>query len=110
MPSDFFPAVEQDAAVYPLLLQLRPAVRTEAELVGHADPKVHTELRVGVSADGEVERRRFYWSAQHPDPLSALGFGARTLHCEGTDAPQVYEFPSEPALTWLDDADGPLRS
>jgi Ser/Thr protein kinase RdoA (MazF antagonist) len=110
MPSHFFPAVEQDAAVYPLLLQLRPAVRAEAELVGHADPKVHTELRVGVSADGGVERRRFYWSAQHPDPRSALGFGARTLHCEGTDAPQVYEFPSEPALTWLDDADGPLRS
>ena len=96
--------------MYPLLQQLRPAVRAEAELVGHADPKVHTELRVGVSADGEVERRRFYWSAQHPDPRSPLGFGARTLHCEGAAAPQVYEFPAEPALTWLDDADGPLRS
>ncbi len=110
MPSDFFPAVEQDAAVYPLLRQLWPAVRAEAELVGHADPKVYTELRVGVSAEGHVERRRFYWSAQHPDPRSALGFGARTLHCDGAAAPQVYEFPSEPALTWLDDADGPLRS
>jgi hypothetical protein len=61
MPVDFFPAVEPDAAVYPLLQQLRPAVRTEAELLGDQDPKVHTELRVGVSAAGEVERRRFYW-------------------------------------------------
>src|SRR4029453_16269374 len=105
MPSDFFPAVEQDAAVYPLLQQLRPAVLAEADLVGHADPKVHTELRVGVSPDGDVERRRFYWSAQHPDPRSALGFGARTLHCDRAATPQVYEFPSEPALTWLHDAD-----
>jgi aminoglycoside phosphotransferase len=110
MPVDFFPAVEPDAAVYPLLQQLRPAVRTEAELLGDQDPKVHTELRVGVSAAGEVERRRFYWSAQYENPRSPLGFGARTLYSEGTAAPEVHEFPSEPALTWLDDADGPLRS
>lgn len=43
------------------------------------------------------------------DPRSALGFGARTVCCEATGAPRVHAFPPEPVLTWLDDADGPLR-
>ncbi len=110
MPSGFFPAVEPDAAVYPLLQQLWPAVRAEAELHDYIQMRVHTELRVGISAGGDVERRRFYWSTQHPDARSPLGFGARTLYCVATGAPEVYAFPSEPVLTWLDDADGPLRS
>ena len=71
---------------------------------------MHAELRVGLSAGGDVERRRFYWSTQHRDSRSPLGFSARTLYCRATGAPQVYAFPAEPVLTWLDDADGPLRS
>jgi aminoglycoside phosphotransferase len=109
MPSAFFPAVEPDAAVHPILEELRPAVDAQAELLGDVDPKVHTELRVDIAADGVVQRRRFYWSAQHADPRSPLGFGARTLYCGATDAPRGYVFPSEPALVWLDDPDGPLR-
>ena len=110
MPSDFYPAVEPDAAVHPLLRQVWPAVRAEIARLDGIDPRVQTELRVGVSADGGVEPRRFYWSAQHPDPRSPLGFGARTLYGEGTAALELHEFPSEPALPWLLDADGPLRS
>jgi aminoglycoside phosphotransferase len=63
-----------------------------------------------VSADGVVERTRFYWSTQYADPLSPWGFAARTLHCGATGAPEVFSFPSEPVLTWLDDDEGPLRS
>ena len=111
MAGDFFPAVEPDAAVYPLLQELWPAIRPEAELHDAVERlTVHTELRAGRSADGRVERRRFYWSAQHPDPRAPLGFTARTLYCDATTAPQVYAFPSEPVLTWLGDEDGPLRA
>jgi len=110
MPTEFFPAVEPEAAVRPLLEPLWPAVRTELGRLDGIDRRVHTELRVGVSADGGVEPRRFYWSGQHPDPRSPLGFGARTLYCQGTGALEVHDFPSEPALPWLVDSDGPLRS
>ena len=110
MPSQFYPAVEPDAPVRPLLEQLWPAVRAEIEALDGVDVRVQTELRVGVSADGGIERRRFYWSTQHADPRSPWGFGARTLYCEGTGAPELHEFPSEPALPWLADADGPLHT
>lgn len=110
MASGFFPAVEPDAPVYSLLQEMLPAVLTETELGSDVDTRVQAELRVGIADNGDIERRRFYWSSQHPDPQSPLGFSARTLHCEGADAPRVYAFPSEPVLSWLDDADGPLRS
>jgi aminoglycoside phosphotransferase len=110
MPGEFFPAVEPDAPVAPLLRQVSPAVRAEIGRLEGIDPRVQAELRVGVSSDGGVHPRRFYWSAQRPDPRSPLGFGARTLYREGTAALEVHDFPSEPALPWLVDADGPLRS
>lgn len=110
MQSEFFPAVEPDAAVQPLLHRVWPAVRAEVELFDGSEPRIQAELRVGVSADGGVEPRRFYWSAQRQDPGSPLGFAARTLYSEGTAAPELHEFPSEPALPWLADAEGPLRS
>jgi aminoglycoside phosphotransferase len=110
MPSGFFPAVEPEAPVSPLLEELWPAVRAETERYGGAGVGVHAELRVGVAADGHVERSRFYWSTQHPDPGSPHGFGARTLYAKGTADPRVYTFPAEPVLSWLDDADSPLRS
>ncbi len=110
MTQGFFPAAEPAGAAYPLLQQLWPSVHAEAELHGDIDLWVHAELRVGLSAGGDVERRRFYWSTQHRDSQSPLGFSARTLYCRATGSPQVYAFPAEPVLTWLDDADGPLRS
>ena len=110
MVSGFFPGRRADAPVHSMLQELLPAVLAEADLGSDVDTRVQAELRVGLSANGDIERRRFYWSSQHPDPQSPLGFGARTLHCDGTDAPRVYAFPSEPVLSWLDDADGPLRS
>ena len=110
MPHGFFPAVEPDAAVHPLLQELWPAVRAEQERHGDTDVRVHAELRVTTAVGGQVERARFYWSTQHPDPRSPLGFAARTLHCTATGEPQIHVFPAEPVLTWLDDADGPLRS
>ena len=110
MPSGFFPAVEPGAPVHGLLQELWPAVRAEIGRHDGPDVRVHAELRVGLSDDGGVERRRFYWSTQYPDPRSPLGFGARTVYCKGTTEPQVHTFPSEPVLTWLGDEDGPLRS
>ena len=110
MPTGFFPAVEPEAPVHPLLQQLWPAVRAETERYDGPDVRVHAELRVEVAADGTVERGRFYWSTQYPDPGSPLGFGARTLYAKGTADPRLYTFPDEPVLTWLDDADSPLRS
>jgi aminoglycoside phosphotransferase len=110
MPAGFFRAVEPDAPVISLLDRLRPAVSAEIERYAGADATVHAELRTGRGADGEVEMRRFYWSTQQPDPASPWGFAARTLYCQEDAAGlQVHEFPSEPALPWLADADGPLR-
>ena len=110
MPSGFFPAVERDAPVHPLLQELWPAVRAETERYDGPDVRVHAELRAEVAADGTVERARFYWSTQYPDPGSPLGFGARTLYAKGTADPRLYTFPDEPVLTWLGDTDSPLRS
>jgi aminoglycoside phosphotransferase len=110
MPAGFFRAVEPGAPVTTLLDRLRPAVSAEIERYAGADATVHAELRTGRGVDGAVELRRFYWSTQHPDPASPWGFAARTLYCQEDAAGlQVHEFPSEPALPWLADADGPLR-
>ena len=112
MPSGFFPAVEPDSPVYPMLQRLLPAVRAETELPDGVDATIHTELRAGRLPTGDVELQRFYWSAQHADPQSPIGFGGRMVHCDAkkTTAPQTFVFPSEPVLTWLEDDDGPLRS
>ena len=111
MPSGFFPAVEPDSPVFPLLDRLQPAVQAEVEHHAGVATTVHTELRTAVRPTGEVELRRFYWSLQHPDPRSPVGFGARTVYCDAkAPEPQTYVFPAEPALTWLADANGPLRS
>lgn len=110
MPRGFFPAVEPDAPVHPLLERLRPFVQAEIERYDGVDVTVHAELRAAREAECEVALKRFYWSSQHADPTSPRGFGARTLHVAGSSSsPQVHEFPSDPALPWLDDDDGPLR-
>ena len=109
-PRGFFGAVEPDSPVFPMLQRLLPAVPAETELPDGADVTVHTELRAGRTPGGEVELRRFYWSAQHADPLSPVGFGGRMLYFdEKTVTPQTFVFPAEPVLTWLADDDGPLR-
>jgi aminoglycoside phosphotransferase len=55
--------------------------------------------------------RRFYWSTQRPEPAAPWGFSARTLFCEEDAATlRVHEFPSDPALSWLDEDPGPLRA
>lgn len=111
MTHELFPAVEPDSPVFPLLQRLSPAVRAENELHDGVGATVHTELRTGRLPGGDVELRRFYWSTQRRDPLSPVGFTARTLYCDATaPAPQTFVFPSEPVLTWLVDDDGPLRS
>lgn len=108
MPSGIFPAVEPGAPVHDVLERLRPAVRAEVDRYDGQDVHVHAELRAARGPDGEVELRRFYWSTQRSDATS--GFATRTLHCSSDPASlRVHEFPSDPALTWLDDADGPLR-
>ena len=110
MPSGFFPAVEPDAPVQPLLDRLRPAVRAEVERHDGLDVTVHAELRAVPGTDGDVALKRFYWSTQQRDPTAPHGFGARTLYCaEESSSPRLHEFPSDPALPWLDDDDGPLR-
>lgn len=110
MPAGFFHAVEPEAPVRPLLQRLRPLVETEIERYDDGPVTVHAELRAARGADGGADLERFYWSSQRPDPLSLWGFAARTLHCErDPGTARVHDFPSEPALTWLDAADGPLR-
>ena len=110
MPSGFFPAVEPEAPVAPLLDRLRPAVEAEVARHGQAEVTVQAELRTGRAPSGELEMRRFYWSTHRADPASPWGFSARTLFCEGdATALRVHEFPSDPGLTWLDDDPGPLR-
>ena len=110
MPAGFFRAVEADAPVHPLLERLRPVVEAEFVRYDGQAPTVHTELRAARGTDGRVEMERFYWSMQGADALATWGFGARTLFSRGGPAElQVHEFPSDPALSWLDDRDGPLR-
>ncbi len=110
MPAGFFPAVEPDAPVRPLLQRLRPLVETEIERYDDGPVTVHAELRAARGADGGADLERFYWSSQRPEPHALWGFAARTLHCaDDPDSARVHDFPSEPALTWLDSADGPLR-
>ena len=81
MPSGFFPAVEPDAPVQPLLDRLRPAVQAEVERHDGLDVTVHAELRAVPGTDGDVALKRFYWSTQQRDPTAPHGFGARTLYC-----------------------------
>ena len=82
MPRGFFPAVELDSPVLPLLDRLQPAVRAEIEHHAGRATTVHTELRTALRPAGDVELRRFYWSMQRPDPRSPVGFGTRTLYCD----------------------------
>src|SRR5215212_185750 len=104
MPSGFFPAVEPDAAVFPLLRRLGRAVQAEIDRHDGAEPTIHTELRAGRGSDGEVRLLRFYWSRQHAETGSPMGFAARTVYCDKKDPdPRVHVFPSEPALTALAD-------
>ena len=110
MPSGFFPAAETGAAVSPLLERLWPSVRDEIERQDGTGATVHAELRTAPGTDGAVGLRRFYWSTQRPEPRSPWGFSARTLYCDAhAGDPRLYEFPSEPTLTWLGDDPGPLR-
>jgi len=109
MPSGFFPATEPEAAVLPLLERLWPSVRDEIERRQRPGVAVQAELRAARGADGTAELRRFYWSTQQPDPRSPWGFSARTLYCDAdATQPRLFEFPSEPALSWLGDDPGPL--
>ena len=109
MPSGFFPATEPEAAVRPLLERLWPSVRDEIERRQRPGVAVQAELRAARGADGTAELRRFYWSTQQPDPRSPWGFSARTLYCDAdATQPRLFEFPSEPALSWLGDDPGPL--
>jgi len=109
MPSGFFPATEPEAAVLPLLERLWPSVRDEIERRQRPGVAVKAELRAARAADGTAELRRFYWSTQQPDPRSPWGFSARTLYCDAdATQPRLFEFPSEPALSWLGDDPGPL--
>jgi Ser/Thr protein kinase RdoA (MazF antagonist) len=110
MPTGFFPAVERQSPVVPLLERLRPAVEAELERHGSADATVHAELRTARTAGGELAMRRFYWSTQRAEPSSPWGFAARTLVCDDDAAAlRVHEFPSDPALPWLGEDPGPLR-
>src|SRR5215218_7816570 len=110
MPTGFFRAVEPGAPVVPLLERLRPAVEAELERCDAAEVTVHAELRTARTASGEPAMRRFYWSTQRAEPSAPWGFAARTLFCDDDPAGlRLHEFPSDPALTWLDDDPGPLR-
>ena len=110
MTQGFFPAAKPSGAAYPLLHQLWPSVRTEAELHGDLDLWVHAEHRVGLSAGGDVERRRFYWSTRHRDSRSPLGVLRAHALLPSDPCAAGLRVPGEPVLTWLDHADGPLRS
>ena len=107
----FFPAIEQGSEVRPLLERFRPAVEAEIERHADAAATVHAEVRADRAPDGTVWLRRLYWSTQHHDPAAPYGFAARTLHWAGEGGAdlQLHEFPHDPALTWLDHDDGPLR-
>lgn len=108
MPKGFFPGVEEDAVVRPLLMKL--ATEAEIQPSDGADAHVHTELRVRRGRDGGAGLMRFYWSRQVTDRNAPWGFAARTIYCDKRDpTPRVHEFPSEPALTMLTDENGPLR-
>lgn len=110
MPHGFFPATEPEAAVFPLLERLRPSVRDEIGRHRQHGTVVQAELRTARGAGGAVELKRFYWSTQRPEPHSPWGFSARTLFCDdGAADPRLFEFPAEPALTWLDADPGPLH-
>jgi len=104
----FFAAVEPGSAAFPIVERLQVAVAAAGLLT--AEPcAVQAELRVRV-VDGSAEVLRFYWSVQYDDPQSPYGVTARTVSCDVADPrPRTFEFPSEPVLTWLGDADGPLR-
>src|SRR3954447_24051103 len=109
LPSDFFPGVEDDAAVRPLLDELATEVQAEMETSDGAAPHVHTELRVRRGSDGEPELVRFYWSRQVTQDDAPWGFAARTVYCDKRDrTPSVHVFPAEPALTMLAAEHGPL--
>jgi aminoglycoside phosphotransferase len=109
IPSGFFPALEPEAPVAPLVERLVPAVRAELERHEGTDTTVHAELRVGRTPGGGPAMQRFYWSTQRADPASPWGFSARTLFCGDDPAcVRVHAFPSDPALTWLADDPGPL--
>jgi aminoglycoside phosphotransferase len=109
LPSGFFPGVEDDAAVRPLLGELATEVVAEMKTSNGADAHVHTELRVRRGRDGDLELVRFYWSRQVTEANAPWGFAARTIYCDRRDrTPRVHVFPSEPALTMLTDDNGPL--
>jgi aminoglycoside phosphotransferase len=109
MPTGFFPAVEPDAAVLPLLRRLGRVVQAEVERHHGAEATIHTELRADRTSDGGARLLRFYWSLQRADDESPMGFAARTVYCDKKDpAPRVHVFPSEPVLTRLADEHGPL--
>jgi aminoglycoside phosphotransferase len=112
MPSGFFPGVEDDAAVRPVLERLAGEVRAELQTSDGGRAHVHTELRVRPGRDGafaDAELQRFYWSHQVTDGDAPWGFAARTIYCDRRDpTPRVHVFPSEPALTMLADENGPL--
>lgn len=115
-----FPAVESESAVFPQLERLREAVEADPELRAGGDQAVRAELLPRRRSSGEVELRRFYWSARRADPAAATGFTARTLYYDAKNrdakdrdakagASRTYDFPNEPLMDWLDQDDGPLR-
>jgi aminoglycoside phosphotransferase len=106
-PDGFFPGVEDDAVVRPLLEKL--ATQSEIQGSDRVEAHVHTELRARPGRDGGAELQRFYWSRQVTDRDAPWGLVARTVHCDKRDPiPRVHMFPSEPALTMLTDRNGPL--
>src|SRR4051812_35786993 len=95
MPSGFFPGVEDDAPVRPLLQRLAAEVRAEMETSDGGDPQVHTELRVARGRDGDLELLRFYWSRQVADGSTPWKFAARTIYCDRRHPkPLIHVFPS----------------
>jgi aminoglycoside phosphotransferase len=115
MPGGFFPATEPDAPVAPVLDRLRPAVAAEPALQPRGcaaqGAAVHAELRTRPLPDGGLGLQRFYWSRQQPDAAAAYGFSAATLFGDGTTPDlTLHEFPSDPAMPWLDARTGPLRA
>lgn len=104
-----FPAVEPESAVFPRLQQLREAVDADPELHATGDTTVRAELLPRRRSSGDVELRRFYWSARRADPAAATGFTARTLYFDAkVGVSRTYRFPKEPLMGWLDQHDGPL--
>ena len=108
MPSGLFPPsspVRRSAAARGV------AARGPAEVERHGAAEVTVTPSAGrPRGDGEVALKRFYWSTQQEDPSAPRGFGARTPLLRGTSASRrCTSSPSDPALPWLDDDDGPLR-